>query len=705
MKRNQQRHVICYSQPKKVNFKAVLDQDTNDMTPNTFYPSQLTTFCTTFALGAVSSGEAYQLYQALAFLQHSFACLIRGHLSKAEIHRRLLAFTGLPNFSYSLQYYQLFWHGHCNCPLVAPLLVILICEFCEEHLMATEYADRVYNSRLRDGPGMSLKTRDRLLEDITELFDLQALAIPLPFDPSTQEGQLLLTVVSTGSRVDQIVHPVTNTILRPDPAFAVGAVSSQATTTSSKTRLRPPSPDFDIPTSQNPSSLPARKTSRKQPAFSSVINPAVIEVDDEEEDTSSDRFKSPDKPSVLSLRQSIARVAKAKPQLPGELLQVTTLPSSSKRERSPLAIHSEPTIPEPPAKKRRTQRPAPKWKLSDEMKKFGAFINSTDTAFSLQGLSRYNYLASRPLQSSTSATLPSPEALHSPTNCLSCLSRGVVCEGGTKIGGPCGHCDRTHRNCPSCLGLDEHRDRFLAIHNTVQGYPAGYSDSLERFCATLDEMGHVTASFETIFGDVRQCLALNLQEIRAHSFDFNVVLSKWADENPNLPLDYDLLTWLATFFGWDSACNLSAFLVDPTDTARLEEFLLANDFPDDAPTNSSVPAPSMASATDLPPDSRAPLTSSSSVPPGPVLSSRCHPAAAVPGNFSSDSKFHTPPASTTADDDMEVEEGTSRASVAQALVTEHDDSEEDEMAGDDTDEEVLVEAEPPSTLKSPRSHK
>ncbi|KAJ3737881.1 hypothetical protein EV360DRAFT_91154 [Lentinula raphanica] len=155
-----------YSQPEEVNFKVVLDQDTNDMTPNTFYPSQLTTFCTTFALGAVSSGEAYQLYQALAFLQHGFARLIRGHLSKAEIHRRLLAFTGLPNFSYSLQYYQLFWHGHCNCPLVAPLLVILVCEFCEEHLTATEYADRVYNSRLRDGPGMSLKTRDRLLEDI-----------------------------------------------------------------------------------------------------------------------------------------------------------------------------------------------------------------------------------------------------------------------------------------------------------------------------------------------------------------------------------------------------------------------------------------------------------------------------------------------------------------------------------------------------------
>ncbi|KAJ3830847.1 hypothetical protein F5878DRAFT_668264, partial [Lentinula raphanica] len=168
---------------------------------------------------------------------------------------------------------------------------------------------------------------------------------------------------------------------------------------------------------------------------------------------------------------------------------------------------------------------APKWQLSEEMKDFGAFINSPDTTFSLQGLSRYNYLASRPLQPTVGTTLPSPEALHSHNNCLTCLSRGVVCEGGGKLGGACSHCDRTHRNCPSCLGLDEHKDRFVAIHNTVQGYPAGYSGSLDRFRSTLDEMTHIATSFETIFGDVRRRLALNLQEVRANGFDFNVVLS------------------------------------------------------------------------------------------------------------------------------------------------------------------------------------
>ncbi|KAJ3715444.1 hypothetical protein C8R42DRAFT_645843 [Lentinula raphanica] len=763
-----------YSHPEDVDFKELMDQVSGETPLQTFYPSQLTSFCTTFATGPVSTGEAFQLYQALAFLQRGFSRIIRGHLAKSEIHRRLLKFTSLPNFSHSLQYYQLFWHGHSNCPLVAPLLVILICEFCEEHLSEAEYAERVYDARIRDGPGMSLKTRDRLLD----------LALPIPLDSLTREGQLILTVASQGSRVDQIVHPASKRALLPDPAFAVPLPAPQASSSSvPKRRLRPLSPDFDQPIGQP---LTTNSPQSRRPPAKFPVTPDPIVEDVEEEDlTATDVFKDSGSPDVLVIRPSIARAAKAKPKIPEEFQKVPAPSSVHKREHSPPSIALSSSTAAPPTKKRRTQKSAgkaraeslvpaleesspkdeepfriqegepdyftgddsrtsthahfltnpdfkpkapfselirktitqnprapklpflrrPKWKLSDEMKKFGAFINSTDTAFSLQGLSCYNYLASRPLQSTTSATLPSPEALHSPTNCLSCLSRGVVCEGGTKIGGPFGHCDRTHRNCPSCLGLDEHRDRFLAIHNTVQGYPAGYSDSLERFRATLDEMGHVTASFETIFGDIRRRLALNLQEIRAHGFDFNVVLSKWADENPNLPLDYDLLTWLATFFGWDSACNLSAFLVDPTDTARLEEFLLANDFPDDAPTNLSVPAPSMASATDLPPESRAPPTSSSSVPLGPVLSSRRRPAAAVPSNFSSDSKFHTPPASTTADDNMEVEEGTSRASVAQALVTEHDDSEEDEMAGDDTDEEVLVEAEPPTTLKSPRSRK
>ncbi|KAJ3764816.1 hypothetical protein FB446DRAFT_709978, partial [Lentinula raphanica] len=179
-----------YTHPDEVSFREVLEQDTDNSRPDTFYPALLTTFCSTFSHGAVSTAEGFQLYQALAFLQRKFARLIKGHLSKQEIHRRLLDLTALRNFSDSLEYYQLYWHGRQNCPLAAVVLVLLICEFCEEHLSGEEYASRVYDQKARDGPGMSMKTRERLLEDIPDSYELETLALPIPLDPSTHRARL-----------------------------------------------------------------------------------------------------------------------------------------------------------------------------------------------------------------------------------------------------------------------------------------------------------------------------------------------------------------------------------------------------------------------------------------------------------------------------------------------------------------------------------
>ncbi|KAJ3963716.1 hypothetical protein EV361DRAFT_874616, partial [Lentinula raphanica] len=506
-----------YSHPDEVDFKALTEQDTNNQTPTTFYPPQLTSFCTTFATGSPSSGEAYQLYQALAFLQ-------RG-----------------------LQYYQLFWHGHRNCPLVAPLLVILICEFCEEHLTESEYAARVYDPRIRDGPGMSLKTRERLLEDITEFFELQDLAIPLPFDPSTREGQLILSVTSKGSRVDRILHPASNQPQFPDPSFQISFPPAAPAAPAVKARLRPLSPDFDaVPPHTSPIPAPAiRKPPQKLP-----VSPARMDVDDEVEATTPEVFKSPGTPDVLVIRQSLARTAKTKPKIPEEFRKA--LAPAAKRERSPAGVPPEPSVPEPPSKKRRTIKAGgktrassfisthddapvfvererlriqdgepdyfhgddedvtahsrfltnprfqpktpfselirkttdankrgykppflrpPKWNVSDELKDFGAFANIGDTSFSLQGLSRFGYASSRFLWPTNNRTLPSPESLYSTNNCVTCISRGEVCEASDKHGGACRQCNGTHRSCPSCLSLEEHKDRFLAIHNHIQGYP------------------------------------------------------------------------------------------------------------------------------------------------------------------------------------------------------------------------------------------
>ncbi|KAJ3713776.1 hypothetical protein C8R42DRAFT_726782 [Lentinula raphanica] len=702
----------------------------------------------------------------MVYNARAFTKIINGHHAKADNSRRLLQFIKQTNFADCLRYYQEYWHYTIDCPLFAPLLITLVCDFCEEHLSPADYKKHVYDGKSRTGYGLSAKTRQRIKDCLDEPFSIKTLAIPIPFDPNTREGQIIVTIASRGTDLDQIRQPSTNIALRPDPSKRVVApkpsrsVPAKASIQASKLPPRPSTPEDDDSGSEG-SSLHGRSARSSPQKFPVPSSPIEVE---EEEDDGDDIFPPVSRSPAPVPRQSIARTAKAKPPVPEVLLKVPGPPA--KRPRATSVVDKDPPVTIPPAKKRRTQVAAskaadttsvaqsdppasplplriqegepeyrdgddtrtsghqyfltnpdftpkapfsqlirktvaqnprapklpflrrPKWKISEEMKNFGAFINSADTSFSLQGLSRYNYLASRPLQASSGTTLPSPDALHSSRNCLTCLSRGVVCEGVPRLVGP----------------VDIATERFLAIHNTVQGYPDGYSGSLDRFRDTLDELSHVTASFETIFGDVRRRLALNLQEIRTNGFDFNVVLSKWAEENPNLPLDYDLLTWLATFFGWDSACNLSSFLVDPNDTARLEEFLRSTEVSADDPAAPSNPALVTTSVDDLTSAPRSPPVTTL-IPPEPILRSRRRPAAAVPSNCSTESKFHTPPASTTADDEMDVEEGTSRTSVAQALVADHDESDDEEVAGDDTDEDVLVEIEPPSNLKSPKSRK
>ncbi|KAJ3816676.1 hypothetical protein F5880DRAFT_1619056 [Lentinula raphanica] len=699
-----------YTHPDEVNFKELVNQDTGRLRPDTFYPPQLTTPCTTFATGSVSSGEGYQLFQALAFLQRGLSRIIRGHLSKAEIHRRLLAFTALPNFSYSLQYYQLFWHGHQNCPLVAPLLIIALCEFCEEHLTAKEYAARVYDAQAKDGPGMSLKTRDRLLEDITDFVELQDLAIPIPLDPSTREGQLLLSVTNQGSKVDHILHPVYRKRLFPDPTFAISPTPSSQSThpaTVTKQRLRPPSPDFDKPGMGSPSVMVPRN---RKPPKRFPVAPDPIDVDAEDE---LDVFSGTEVPDVPVLRPSIARSAKAKPKIPEEFRKVPAPSPVTKRDRSPAETKLDVALSEPPPKKRRTHKTAgkvpadslaplpdeplvphdreplrvqdgppdyfygddsrtlvhqrfltsssfqpktpfsqvivkardnnkkvsklpflraPKWNLSEEMQGFGAFANIGDTTYSLQGLSRFGYASSRFFWPSNSQTLPSPESLHSTNNCLTCISRG-------------------ERNTGTA------------------SWP-----SIITFRVTP-----MMTKLEDLLQDSRRSLAKSMQNIRAVGFDINVVLSQWMDHNPNLVLDYDTVTWLATFFGWDSSCNLIEFLATPEDRERLEEFIRNN------LTNPAAPSASLAVPTTASLPASTPRSPAVPVAADPPRSSRRRPAAGVPINFSQEPKLPSP----VADEEMDIEDGASasRNSAGPALVTEYDDSDEEDDAEEDTDDD------------------
>ncbi|KAJ3963251.1 hypothetical protein EV361DRAFT_957317, partial [Lentinula raphanica] len=188
-------------------------------------------------------------------------------------------------------------------------------------------------------------------EDITDVIELQDLAVPIPFDPSTREGQLILTIASQGSRVDQILHPSSNRPLLPDPAFVVP--SSVATPTlPAKRRLRPPSPDFDQP-SLAPSSPAAVKPRRPRQPFPISPEPIAMATD-----LSPEPQGAPEVPEVLVTRPSFARAAKANPKIP-EVFRKASVPGS-KRDRSPIETKPAQPLPDPPAKRRRTQKPTEK---------------------------------------------------------------------------------------------------------------------------------------------------------------------------------------------------------------------------------------------------------------------------------------------------------------------------------------------------------
>ncbi|KAJ3709501.1 hypothetical protein C8R42DRAFT_649347 [Lentinula raphanica] len=648
-------HLARYTSPEKLDFRNVMAALSTSPAPATFYPSRYVRTCSVFAEGRASTSEGLHLYQALVILQKAFVKIIGGHHAKAENGRRVLQFTNHPDFSECLpltiaqRYYHEHWHYINNCPLFAPLLIALICDFCEEHLSPAEYKKHVYDSKARKGLGMSSKTRERVKACVKDLLTLKTLAIPIPFDPNTREGQIIVTVASKGTEADQIRQPYTNVAFRPDPAKRVLTPKpepSDKPSKSSKALSAPPRPD----TPEEEEDTESDGSSFHSASFPVPGSPIAVDKNDEE---ANDLFSPFPEPPVLGQRQSIARAAKSKPLVP-EVIMKAPGPAPKRSRVSPVE-DPDPPFREPPAKKVRTavkaqtampasqdlsgaslptriQEGEPDYFDDDDIKTSGHqhFLTNPD----FKPKAPFSQLIRKTIAQNPRA--PKLPFLRHP--------KWQISEEMKDFGAFINSADT------SCLGLDEHRDRFLAIHNTVQGYPAG--DTLERF-------------------------------------DFNVVLSKWVEDNPNHPLDYDLLTWLATFFGWDSACNLSSYLVDPTDSARLEEFLQSNELPTTEATEPGALEPIVPSSSvpQLHHDSPlSPAKSAIHVPASP-LTSRRQPLAAVPDNFSQDHKFHTPlPESITVDnEELDGEEGTSRTLVGWTLLAEHDDSDED----DDLDVEII----------------
>ncbi|KAJ3712975.1 hypothetical protein C8R42DRAFT_727719 [Lentinula raphanica] len=174
-----------------------------------------------------------------------------------------------------------------------------------------------------------------------------------------------------------------------------------------------------------------------------------------------------------------------------------------------------------------------------------------------------------------------------------------------------------------------------------------------------------------------------MRHLRAQGFDANVVLSHWAEENPNTPVDFETISWFSTLFGWNTSCNLSCFLSNPDDIAKLETFLRQLD--PEPPTSAKSPLSSQPSP--------AKTTTSSEPVVGtvqqPVLKSKHRPAAAVPVNFPLRRAFQTPstssappPSATAVDEESDDEEEPAQATPGRSLLTEYEGDGDDDAEAD-----------------------
>ncbi|KAJ3767670.1 hypothetical protein FB446DRAFT_792973 [Lentinula raphanica] len=205
-----------YTDPDIIDFPQTLAKDYKKQVPDTFYPALLVQFVEGFEQGPVCREEGYLLHRALVIVQDALADVIDEPKTKTK--DALLAMLKDSSVTKALGYYRIFWHKSRLCPLFALRFVSLFCDFCEKTLTKAEYTAKVYNEATHRGFGVSkdLRTRIRSLKGPSH--SVTSLAIPLPLDPSTREGQLLITAAPDGAAAQILRHPVTNQVLLPDPS-------------------------------------------------------------------------------------------------------------------------------------------------------------------------------------------------------------------------------------------------------------------------------------------------------------------------------------------------------------------------------------------------------------------------------------------------------------------------------------------------------
>ncbi|KAJ3764664.1 hypothetical protein FB446DRAFT_795874, partial [Lentinula raphanica] len=349
-----------YASPDSDDFPQALPGDYKTTVPDTFYPELLVQYYDGFSKGPVCRDEGFTLYRALLLVQESLSQVMTA--SKSKVKDALLTMLRRPEVTGALGYYRVFWHKSRLCPLFALRFICLLCDFCEKTLTKAEYTSKIYNEATRRGLGVDKELRTHVRSLKCPAHTAASLAIPLPLDPLTFEGQLLITVAQSGSPGNVLHHPITGQVLLPDP--------------SGLDNLPPASPL--LPLSDNDDEEfegPASSIEENDGPVSPVMD--LDEDDDGETEVSEDVdvkdvFKAPKGkgkakvPTRISTRKSPqVRLAKPASSKVGPPSAKRPVPKPIKRERS-ASLHVEDVeMHEPAAKRSKISKETPPPQVAD----------------------------------------------------------------------------------------------------------------------------------------------------------------------------------------------------------------------------------------------------------------------------------------------------------------------------------------------------
>ncbi|KAJ3911253.1 hypothetical protein F5877DRAFT_86243, partial [Lentinula edodes] len=574
----------------------------------TFYPHVLAYWYQTGPNSTFSTAEAYHLYRALAFIQRAVIGTFESPTvaSRADTFpddEKVRAMVQREEIRHSFDHFRNCWYQRRNCPAFAMLFVALFCDFCETCLSPVAYRRFIYDETTKLGLGLSQQERVAL-QPLKGLYRVTTLGLPLPLDTQTCEGQLLLAV-DIVSIAPKITHPLSDDPVVPDweqfPLLEVEVESAPSDCSSSSEPLidqleveegrgggEEPASDledtdtslYDEPFASKAKGSSSSKVKASKSRKSLPSKKITASKGKRRRSSKSRDEESPAPPSKRAREHSPpvdAATAKDQKHSPKPSADSTTRQTQARLGSQTNYLTNPDFVPGVPFSSFKrddsvNKRPEahllrlPKWPVAKEMQSFGQVVHMSGVGFTLPDLSVFAHLLPR-FPSISATRFPVSDEVPNP--CVSCILRGKECQPGSQFGGICLGCERIHRTCTAGLNLHEQGTAFSAIYHSLAITPPAFRENLVRTEKALElyqQTHQALATAQVTESLARVQLVEAYQALKTAGTDPNVVLSNWAEANPDVPVDYEIMTFLATLFEWPSSCNLSHYF--HTDAGR-----------------------------------------------------------------------------------------------------------------------------------------